>query len=136
MSASGTPSNLFDVNNSKYKNANEPKPSFLRIPSNNTDYSANDSGFDASHLYHFVCLKNWLESHEKCPVCYTMIDESITSAETFAYLKESSCPEVRLISQLIIEFSNNSICKPDESPISNSAAMPIKNIEVENYKDF
>ena len=65
-----------------------------------------------------------------------MIDESITSAETFAYLKESSCPEVRLISQLIIEFSNNSVCKPEETLISNSAAKSIHNIEVENYKDF
>ena len=62
-----------------------------------------------------------------------MIDESITSAETFAYLKDSSSPEARLISQLIIEFSNNSVCKQDEIIISNSASKPKNNIEVEYY---
>ena len=63
-----------------------------------------------------------------------MIDEGITSAETFAYLKESSSPEARLISQLIIEFSSDSVCKQDETTQNtNSAAKPTKNIEVEYY---
>ena len=62
-----------------------------------------------------------------------MIDEGITSAETFAYLKESGSPEARLISQLIIEFSSDSVCKQDETQNTNSAAKPTKNIEVEYY---
>ena len=59
-----------------------------------------------------------------------MIDEGITSAETFAYLKESGSPEARLISQLIIEFSSRSVCRQSEAQNSNSAT---KNIEVEYY---
>ena len=44
--------------------------------------SVQAGNFDKCHVFHFDCLKEWLNENDRCPMCNQVLSENLTAEAT------------------------------------------------------
>lgn len=78
-----------------------------------------------SHVFHYECLRDWLEQNNNCPVCWTTLNELMENDKILRALEKSTIPEHVQIRRLI-DMSNSIVEKDHNS----------KEYDIEFHSDF
>lgn len=80
---------IFDTSRSSHTNSSHysKRAKLLGLPEGGSRKSVSSTNsattsFDKCHVFHFDCLKEWLNDNDRCPVCNLVIDENLTAEET------------------------------------------------------